>query len=137
MNLLSPSSNISRQQHSCPNCRLSVSVRVITRIESEEVLNQYFAEGLNRARCHYCGALVEAPVRVRVSLADSFLIDHECVPLPLLDRPEVLEDLLRDNPEGLKRVYSNDELERSIEATLLIEMHRRRQLHGEGESPGS
>jgi len=133
MNLLTDPSDISRQQHPCPNCHAPTPVDVVTRIESEEALTNFFALDLNRAKCLFCGARVEAPVRVRVSLADYPLINHECVPIVLLDRPEVLEDLYRNNPKGVKRVYSNDELERSIEACLRIEMHCRGQSQTESE----
>ncbi len=133
MILLTPPSNITLQYYPCPNCETSTPVDVITRIDSEEALSSYVSRNLNRARCFGCGAQVEAPVRVRVSLADYPLIHHECVPIALLDRPEVLDDLLKNTPTELKRVYSHDELERSIEACLLIEMHRRGQKRKEDE----
>jgi hypothetical protein len=125
MILLTPLPNITRQYHPCPNCHASTPVEVITRIESEEALTIFFTHGLNRARCSDCGGRVEALVRVRVRLLGDTLINHECVPIALLDNLKVLDDLLQDTPTGLKRVYSHDELERSIEACLLIEMHRR------------
>lgn len=133
MILLTPLPEITRQYHPCPNCHDSTPVEVITRIESEEALTCYFTHGLNRARCSDCGARVEAPVRVRVSLPGTAMLDHECVPIALLDCLEVLDDLLQDTPTGLKRVYSHDELERSLEACLLIEMHRRGHRRSEDE----
>lgn len=133
MILLTPPPPITRQSYPCPNCHAPTPVDVITSIESEEALTCYFTQGLNRARCSDCGARVDAPVRVRVSLPGAALLDHECVPIALLDCLEVLDDLLKDTPTGLKRVYSHDELERSLEACLLIEMHRSGHRRSEDE----
>jgi ferredoxin len=108
MNLLTPPSKISQQQQPCPNCHAPTPVDVITRIESEEDLTNFIALGLNRARCSFCGTCVEALVRVSVNFATTPLTDIECVPLALLERPEVVEDLARNTPEGLHRVFSHD-----------------------------
>ena len=126
MNFLQPASNISRQWHPCPRCNASTAVDVITKIGSDEDLTNYCQHRLNRAPCSFCGALVEAPVRLRVELDCEFIPDHECVPLALLENPEVLDDLIHNNPPGLHRVYSNDELERSIEAFFRMECRRRK-----------
>jgi hypothetical protein len=67
---------------------------------------------------------VEAPVRVSLKTGLEYIPDHECVPLVLLENPEVLDDLLNNTPPGLLRVWSNDELARSIEAHLRLEFRR-------------
>jgi hypothetical protein len=125
MDLLIPSSKITRQRHPCPNCQTPAPVDVITNIESEDELANFTSLSLNRAQCSSCGALVEAPVRVTVKLDREHLPLHECVPLALLENPEVIDDLLHNTPEGLCRVYSNNGLERSIEAHLRLKLHRR------------
>ncbi len=124
MNLLIPSSKITRQKHPCPHCQTPTPVDVITNIESEEDFTSFMAHGLNRAQCFSCGTTVEAPVRVSVKTGLENIPDHECVPLALLENPEVLDDLLNNTPPGLLRVWSNDELERSIEAHLRMEFRR-------------
>jgi hypothetical protein len=124
MNFLLPASNVSQQWHPCPRCKTSTRIEVITAIESEEDFTNSMAHGLNRAQCFSCGTTVEAPVRVSVKTGLEYIPDHECVPLVLLENPEVLDDLLNNTPPGLLRVWSNDELERSIEAHLRLEFRR-------------
>jgi len=124
MNLLIPSSRISRQCHACPDCQAPTPVDVVTEIRSDEDLSDFIALRLNRARCSACGALVEAPVRVTVRFPDFPAANHDCVPMALLENPEVLDDLLHHPPDGTHRVYSHDELQRSIEACFRLEMHR-------------
>ena len=48
----------------------------------------------------------------------------KAVDMALLENAEVLDDLLHNTPDGTHRVYSHDELQRSIEACLRLEMHR-------------
>ena len=124
MNLRLPASNISRQWHPCPNCRTSTPVNVITSIETVEDFTNFMEHRLNRTRCGLCGAPVEALVRVRYKGGDSGIPDHECVPLALLEDPEILDDIIHNTPPGLLRVWSNDELERSIEACVRLEFRR-------------
>ena len=124
MNLQLPASNISQQWHPCPNCKSSILVNVITRIETTEDFNHFMIHRLNRAQCTFCGSPVEAPVRVSLKMGGDPLPDHECVPLVLLESQEVLDDLLRTTPPGLIRVWSNDELARSVEAHLRLEFRR-------------
>ena len=125
MNFLQPSPNIARQWHPCPDCNTSTAIDVITRIETSEDLCHFTKHRLNRAQCAFCGLQVEAPVRVRVKLDCDNLPDHEVVPLVLMENPEILDDILHNTPPGLVRVYSNNELERSIEACLRLEFRRR------------
>jgi hypothetical protein len=124
MNLLIPSSKISRQRFPCPLCQAPTPVDVITEIHSEDDLNNFISLHLNRARCPSCGAEVEAPVRVTARFPDFPALNHDCVPMVLLENPEMLDELLHNSPADSRRVYSLDELERSIAATLLLEMHR-------------
>jgi len=125
MNLLIASSKITRQKHPCPHCQTPTAMDVITNIESAEDLTEFTSLSLNRAQCPSCRALVEAPVRVSVKLDCENLPPHECVALALLEAPAVLDDLIHNTPAGLCRVYSNNELERSIEAQLRLEFRRR------------
>ena len=125
MNLLIPSSGISHQFHPCPNCHASTPVDVITEIHSEDDLPNFISLRLNRARCPSCGAEVEAPVRVTVRFPDFPELNHDCVPMVLLENPEMLDELLHNSPADSRRVYSLDELERSIAATLCLEMRRK------------
>ena len=124
MNYLLPASNVSQQWHPCPRCKTSTRIEVITAIESEEDFSSFMAHGLNRAQCFSCGTTVEAPVRVSLKTGLEYIPDHECVPLVLLENPEVLDDLLNNTPPGLLRVWSNDELERSIEACIRLDFRR-------------
>ena len=124
MNFLLPASNVSQQWHPCPRCNTSTRIEVITAIESEEDFNNFMTHRLNRAQCFSCGTTVEAPVRVSLKTGLEYIPDHECVPLVLLENTEMLDDLLNNTPPGLLRVWSNDELERSIEAHLRLEFHR-------------
>jgi len=121
MNFPLPAANVSQQWHPCPRCKTSTRIEVITAIESEEDVTNFMAHRLNRAQCFSCGTTVEAPARVSVKTGIENFPDHECVPLVLLENPEVLDDLLNNTPPGLLRVWSNDELERSIEACLRLE----------------
>ena len=125
MNFQLPASNISRQWHPCPRCNTSTGVNVISGITSHEDLSRFCAHHLNRSQCLACGTQVEAPVRIAVKLDCDGLPHHECVPLALLENPDVLDDILHNTPPGLLRVYSCDELERSIESCLRSEMRRR------------
>lgn len=97
---------------------------VITEIHSEDDLTNFMSLNLNRAQCPSCGAQVEAPVRVTVRFPDFPALNHDCVPMVLLENPEVLDELLHNSPADSRRVYSLDELERSIAATLRLEMRR-------------
>ena len=124
MNFLQPAPNIYHQWHPCPNCNTTCSMDVITRIETHDDFTNYGVLRLNRAQCIFCGEQVEAPVRVLLTLECDGMPIHECVPLVLLENPEVLDDLIHNTPPGLQRVYSNDELERSIEAFVRLEMRR-------------
>lgn len=124
MNLLIPPSNISRQWHPCPNCKASTPIDVITVIETEDDFAHFCIHRLNRAQCSFCGSQVEAPVRVTVKTDSEEIPDHDCVPLVLLEKPEILDDLLYNTPEGLRRVFSYGELERSIEACIRLHVRR-------------
>lgn len=64
-------------------------------------------------------------MRVTARFDADFVPDHDCIPLALLEDTDVLDDLLLPVPPGLRRVYSHDELERSIEAHLRLEIRRR------------
>ena len=125
MNFPLPASNASQQWHPCPNCKTSNRIDVITAIESSEDLATFSAHQLNRAQCFSCDTPVEAPVRVRVKIDLENFPEFDCVPIALLDNPEILDDLLHNTPPGLVRVYSCDELERSIEACCRLEFRRR------------
>lgn len=124
MNLRTPLSKSTRQNHPCWNCGAMVSMTIMHRVETHEELTEFFGHRFNRGICAACGMLVEAPVRVTVQLDCEDLPIHECVPLPMLEDPEVLDDLLHNTPDGLRRVYSLGELERSIEAHVRLEMRR-------------
>jgi len=124
MNLLIPSSKISRQRFPCTDCHAPTPVDVVTEITSNEELSDFIALCLNRARCSACGAQVEAPVRVFVRFPDYPAVNHDCVPIVLLENPQVLDELVHNTPAGSHRVYSHAELERSIEACFRLEMHR-------------
>ena len=124
MNFPLPASNVSQQWHPCPKCKTSTRIEVITAIESEEDFTNFMTHRLNRAQCFSCGTTVEAPVRVSLKTGYEYIPDHECVPLVLLENPEVLDDLINNHPRGLLRVWSNDELARSIEAHLRLEFRR-------------
>lgn len=125
MNLLIPPSNISRQWHPCPKCEASIPIDVMSVIESDNDFAHFCIKRLNRAQCCFCGSQVEAPVRVIMMPNCEEIPNHDCVPLALLKDPEILDDLLHNNPEGLRRVYSIDELERSIEACIRLHVRRR------------
>jgi hypothetical protein len=125
MNLLIHSSGISRQFHPCQRCHAPTPVDVITEIHSENDLTNFISLQLNRARCPSCGAEVEAPARVTVRFPDFAALNHDCVPMVLLEDPEMLDELLHNSPPDSRKVYSLDELERSIAATLCLEMRRK------------
>lgn len=109
-----------------------ISMTVMDRVETHEELTEFFGHRHNRGICPACGMLSEAPVRVIVKLDCEEIPVHECVPLHMLEDPAVLDDLIRDTPDGLRRVYSLGELERSIEAHVRLEMHRQGAAPDEG-----
>lgn len=125
MNLLIPSSKISRQSFPCPGCDVSTPVEVITEINTDEDFCNYYSHHLNRALCASCGALVEAPVRLTVKLGwwEGMPV-IECVPLVMLRDPEVLDDLIHNTRPDTRMVYSHDELLRSLEACIRLELRR-------------
>ena len=125
MKLPVPSCKISRQWHPCPNCQSSIPIDVTTAIESDDDFAHFCIHRLNRAQCCFCGSQVEAPVRITMMPNCEEIPNHDCVPLALLKDPEILDDLLHNTPEGLRRVYSYDELERSVEACIRLHVRRR------------
>ena len=124
MKLLIPPSRSTRRLYPCPNCQAPTAVDVVTRIESEEEITDFMARRLNRANCSFCYCPVEAPVRVVVRIPDASYLDHECIPTGMLESPEVVGEVIRMLDEGTVIVFSHDELERSIEARIRIEMYR-------------
>ena len=51
-------------------------------------------------------------MRVRVKIDLENFPEFDCIPIALLENPEILDDLLHNTPPGLVRVYSCDEPER-------------------------
>ncbi len=62
-------------------------------------------------------------MRVKVRLPEAPRLDQESIPCSLLEFPGVVGEVVRKLDEGAVIVPSNDELERSIEARMRIEMH--------------
>lgn len=124
MNLLTPPTRTTRQNHPCRNCGAATSIDVVTGVLTKDDLTDFFGHRRNRGVCPACGTQVEAPVRVTVDLGSDAIPVHECVPLFMLEDPEVLEHLIHHTPDAVHRVYSLAELERSIEAHVRMEMRR-------------
>lgn len=76
---LGPSKN-ARRLYPCPNCQAPTAVDVLTLIESEEDLGNFFALRLNRAQCSFCHCRVEALVRVVMRMPGAAYLDQECIP---------------------------------------------------------
>jgi hypothetical protein len=92
-------------------------------IESPEDVILFSDLGLNRANCSFCHHPVEAPVRVEVKIPDSVYMDQECIPLELLESPEVVGELVRKLDEGRVIVFSTIELIRSLGARTRVELY--------------
>ena len=123
MNLIAPISKVTRQFHPCPDCHALTPIYVITSITTEDDLYRFIDEQLNLAKCLSCGILIEAPVRVMVRVPDNPSLNHECIPIVLLQNRQVIEDLVHNSPADLRIVYSCAELIRSVEAITRIEMY--------------
>ena len=130
MKLLTSPPRVSSRRFPCSRCKATVLIKVITRIESEDDLEAFFFQFLNRAHCPGCGTWVQAQEKVTAKLElDGHAHLHlECIPIDLLEDPIVVEDLAKNIKIGVKTVFSHDELERSIGAHVLVEAHRKGQV---------
>lgn len=126
MNSLLAPSNVSTRLFPCPQCSTSNPIDVVTSIDSMEELVSLFVGIHNRASCCSCGRRFEAPVRLSVRLRNREVPPHEYIPFEEIENTAVLESITRSKGR-CHRVYSLDELERSIMAHVQISMHREAQ----------
>ena len=63
-------------------------------------------------------------MRATVAAQEDWMPAMECVPIELLDDPEVMAELAESKADDVHRVYSHSELHRCIEAHLRMEAHR-------------
>lgn len=116
-------SDLTSENHPCPRCGASIQVSTIHRITDADQIEALFRHAYNRAHCPQCNAPFTSPHILKIRLPEHPYCDHDCIPFALLDQPSIVQALIQE-PTPAKRVYSYRELQRSLEAELLYQMHR-------------
>lgn len=107
----------------CPECERLVAVPCAGKITSHDLVMDLISGSFNQAACPGCGGVLKADVPVRVEISDSPIPMLRYVPFRSLEDPVVLDSILAE-PGSTRIVHSMGELERAIEASLLLEQYR-------------
>lgn len=126
MKLNDPFSKISYRQYPCTHCNAPVTFKVMTEIETDEDIGEFCSNLANRAECPACERWLQAPEVVTAKFEFNGQKDFQlaCIPIELFEDPEYLDAYVMLTEEGVKTVFSHDELQRALEVHIRTILRR-------------